>query len=57
MEAARARAGPDRDEGVPAPTSARIQLSGMRPACEISRQNKKILKFFEMSGSKIFRKG
>jgi pyruvate dehydrogenase E2 component (dihydrolipoamide acetyltransferase) len=30
MEPARPRAGRDRDEGVPAPTSARIQLSGMR---------------------------
>ena len=29
-EPARPRAGRDRDEGVPAPTSARIQLSGMR---------------------------
>jgi pyruvate dehydrogenase E2 component (dihydrolipoamide acetyltransferase) len=30
VEPARPRAGRDRDEGVPAPTSARIQLSGMR---------------------------
>jgi pyruvate dehydrogenase E2 component (dihydrolipoamide acetyltransferase) len=30
LEPARPRAGRDRDEGVPAPTSARIQLSGMR---------------------------
>jgi pyruvate dehydrogenase E2 component (dihydrolipoamide acetyltransferase) len=30
LEPARPRAGCDRDEGVPAPTSARIQLSGMR---------------------------
>jgi pyruvate dehydrogenase E2 component (dihydrolipoamide acetyltransferase) len=30
LEPARHRAGRDRDEGVPAPTSARIQLSGMR---------------------------
>jgi pyruvate dehydrogenase E2 component (dihydrolipoamide acetyltransferase) len=30
QEPARPRAGRDRDEGVPAPTSARIQLSGMR---------------------------
>jgi pyruvate dehydrogenase E2 component (dihydrolipoamide acetyltransferase) len=30
QEPTRARAGRDRDEGVPAPTSARIQLSGMR---------------------------
>jgi len=30
MEPARPRAGRDRDEGVPGPTSARIQLSGMR---------------------------
>jgi pyruvate dehydrogenase E2 component (dihydrolipoamide acetyltransferase) len=30
MEPARPRSGRDRDEGVPAPTSARIQLSGMR---------------------------
>jgi pyruvate dehydrogenase E2 component (dihydrolipoamide acetyltransferase) len=30
LEQARPRAGRDRDEGVPAPTSARIQLSGMR---------------------------
>ena len=30
LEPARRRAGGDRDEGVPAPTSARIQLSGMR---------------------------
>ena len=30
LEPARSRAGRDRDEGVPSPTSARIQLSGMR---------------------------
>jgi pyruvate dehydrogenase E2 component (dihydrolipoamide acetyltransferase) len=30
LESARPRAGRDRDEGVPAPTTARIQLSGMR---------------------------
>jgi pyruvate dehydrogenase E2 component (dihydrolipoamide acetyltransferase) len=30
VQPARPRAGRDRDEGVPAPTSARIQLSGMR---------------------------
>jgi pyruvate dehydrogenase E2 component (dihydrolipoamide acetyltransferase) len=30
MEPARPRAGRDRDEGVPSPTAARIQLSGMR---------------------------
>jgi pyruvate dehydrogenase E2 component (dihydrolipoamide acetyltransferase) len=30
LEPTRLRAGRDRDEGVPAPTSARIQLSGMR---------------------------
>jgi pyruvate dehydrogenase E2 component (dihydrolipoamide acetyltransferase) len=30
LEPARPRAGRDRDEGVPTPTSARIQLSGMR---------------------------
>ena len=30
LEPARPRAGRDRDEGVPSPTSARIQLSGMR---------------------------
>ena len=30
VEAVRPRAGRDRDEGVPAPTAARIQLSGMR---------------------------
>jgi len=30
LEPARPRAGRDRDEGAPAPTSARIQLSGMR---------------------------
>ena len=30
LEPARPRAGRDRDDGVPAPTSARIQLSGMR---------------------------
>jgi pyruvate dehydrogenase E2 component (dihydrolipoamide acetyltransferase) len=30
LEAARPRAGRDRDKGAPAPTSARIQLSGMR---------------------------
>ena len=46
MEPARPRAGLDRDEGVPAPTSGGIQLSGMRAEGGISGGNQKKFKFF-----------
>jgi hypothetical protein len=57
MEPARPRAGRDRDEGVPAPTSVRIQLSDPVPRCGIRLEIERIFRFFEMSGFKIFRKG
>jgi len=57
MKPARPRAAHDRDEGAPAPTSDRNQVFRVFAACTISARNQKNLKFFEMSGLKIFRKG
>jgi hypothetical protein len=58
MEPARPRAGCDRgrDQGVPAPTSTRIQVFAMRAVHDFEPEGKKFI-FFEMSGLKIFRKG
>jgi len=56
MGAGAPRAGCDRDEAVPAPTSGRFQAFWLRAARTIPARNQKNSKFFEMSGLKIFRK-
>jgi len=57
MEPVRPRVGRDRDEGVPAPTSVRIQLSDPVPRSGFGVEIERFFNFFEMSRFKIFRKG
>jgi hypothetical protein len=53
MEPARPRAGRDRDEGVPAPTFVRIQLSDpVPPAAAFASESKEFSDFLKCPASK-----
>jgi hypothetical protein len=56
MEPARPRAGLDRDEGVPAPTSGVFNFPVCAPKAGFLGEIKENSNFFEMPSFKIFRK-